>query len=104
MEKLVLHTCKSKEGLIEMTYWVELEKQLGIRENIGTLTEARAYCVRCLSTGRYGHFARIYDSANAKNEYGVIVKEDSKRYIYMQYNKKGQATVYQVKRTGELVR
>ncbi len=86
-----------------MTYWVELEKQLGIRENIGTLTEARAYCVRCISSGKYGHFARIYDSPDARRECGVVVKEDGRYYSY-QYNRKGEATVYPVKRTGELIR
>ena len=86
-----------------MTYWVEFEKQSGIRENIGTLTEARGYCVRTLSTKKYGNFAKIYDSPDAKRECGVVVKEDGRYYSY-QYNRKGEATVNLVKRTGELIR
>lgn len=46
-----------------MVYWIEFEKQKGIRENAGSsLVSARKYAASVLSSGRYGRFADIYVS------------------------------------------
>lgn len=81
-----------------MVYWVEYEKQRGIRERAGeTADSARKNAIFILSGGMYGSYARIYDGQIYKGTCKYSFKTGKSTY------KSRSGKVYPLNKNGTIV-